>query len=328
MSCLFYNLLKTDRVILIVEKYSGFSFLLIFAIGCSCQHEQSSRLMSNVERNLNCKSCHLDQWNEWYESPHATSWTSDAIQAAFHNFGFSRKCQSCHAPEPVLVTGLENPPVLREAALVSGVNCRSCHGLRGGVGVAAIGGNPNAACQPVRLSAISSSQLCGVCHVPIFDDWSKSRYALEGRTCADCHMRNGTDGKVSHRCTNLLTSANYQNSIEMKCFQESGEIIAEVTNHGVGHNFPGERHNRTLSINVIQRDNNGEVQSAQKNLIKGITPFRGESTQDKIKIDETIRCHFPIIISKGTIEVSLLLKRFPWLSDDEAIVVTNTEIDL
>ncbi|MDG2208233.1 MAG: hypothetical protein P8K78_10045 [Pirellulales bacterium] len=141
-------------------------------------------------------------------------------------------------------------------------------------------------------------------------------------------MRNPSTGEFSHRCASLLTSTKYSNSIEMQCFQDHGELIAVITNRGVGHNFPGERHNRTLSVKVIQRDINGDVQAAQKNLIKGITPFRGESTQDKIKIDESVKCRFPIVISEGVIEVTLLLKKFPWLSDEESTVITTTNINL
>ncbi len=307
---------------------SGLFLVLLCMLGCSRQSGQPPLVGGDVDAQLSCKSCHVDQWKEWYASPHATAWNSDAIQAAFHNFGFSRKCQSCHAPEPVLVTGLKQPPVLREVSLTSGVNCLSCHGLGESAGVAALQDNPDVACRPVKVPAIASSRLCGVCHTPIFEDWAESRYAREGRTCTDCHMRNAIDGKINHRCIDLLSSAGYQNSIEMKCFQDGEELIAEVTNRGVGHNFPGERHNRTLSVRVIQRDVNGEVQAAQKNLIKGITPFRGESTQDKIKVDETVQCRFPLVIAKGVAGVTLLWKRFPWLSDDEATVVAEVEVDV
>ena len=311
------------------SRLSAHCFLfLIILNGISCREEPASVAGRNGNSHLNCKNCHLDIWNEWHTSPHARAWNSDVIQAAFHNFGFSRKCQSCHAPEPILITGLKQPPILRKTSLNSGVNCLSCHEMNQGLGVAAMRNDPGAACNPILFPAISQSDLCGVCHVPIFNDWSGSRYAKDGKTCVDCHMRDSINGKINHQCTDLSSLISYQESIQMNCFCEQTEVIVEVTNYGVGHNFPGERHNRTLSLNVIQLDNNAEIQSTQKNLIKGITPFRGESTQDKIKIDQTVRCHFPIMISEGVIKVSLLLKRFPWLADNEATVVKSIEIAL
>jgi hypothetical protein len=304
-----------------------FLFLIIL-IGISCGKESTFVADGSGKSHLDCKTCHMDIWNEWHTSPHARAWNSDVIQAAFHNFGFSRKCQSCHAPEPILFTGLKQPPILRKTSLDSGVNCLSCHEMNQGMGVAAVRNDPRAFCNPIIFPAISQSEFCGVCHVPIFNDWSGSRYAKEGKTCIDCHMRNPVDGKINHQCTDLLTLRSYQESIQMNCFFEQEQVIVEVTNYGVGHNFPGERHNRTLSLNVIQFDDNAEIQSTQKDLIKGITPFRGESTQDKIKIDQTVRFHFPVIISQGVVKISLLLKQFPWLADNEATVVKRIEITL
>lgn len=79
--------------------------------------------------NQDCQQCHAQVWQEWESSGHAQAFTADAVQAAFRHFGHDRKCESCHAPQPVLLTGLEEPVELRADDRESGVNCLSCHSL-------------------------------------------------------------------------------------------------------------------------------------------------------------------------------------------------------
>ena len=74
-----------------------------------------------------CRQCHAEIWDQWEASSHARSWKDPHVQAAFQHFGFDRKCQSCHAPVPVLTTGPDVPVALRTGEQESGVHCLSCH---------------------------------------------------------------------------------------------------------------------------------------------------------------------------------------------------------
>jgi hypothetical protein len=248
------------------------------------------------------------------------------VQASFQHFGYDRKCQTCHAPEPVFVTGLTKEVVLRNASLETGVDCLSCHATPDG-GVAAARTILTAPCRPTATAALTNGQSCAVCHVAIYKDWAESRYVSQGKTCQSCHMpaRHGQAGS-SHLCLGGHDDGLVRSGVRMQCQQEGNELVVRVTNHATGHNFPGERHNRLLLIQVLQRKAEGQITLARQSLIKGITPFRGESSAEKIRVDETFEARFPIVDPPIVAEVQLLYKRFPWLPDREALVVHREEV--
>ncbi len=279
--------------------------------------------------NADCRECHETVWREWEASGHARAWSSDSVQAMFQHFGFDRKCQSCHAPEPLLLTGLDQPPALRGDDLGSGVNCLSCHATAEGRTVAAARTLTEAPCKPVTVGAFSTSQACAACHVAIHKDWSASRYAAEGKTCQTCHMpqRAGGQGR-SHVCAGAYDDSLVRSGARLDCELEGSELIVRATNHATGHNFPGERHNRSLLVQVMQYDAEGNITLARQELIKGITPFRGETSAERLKVDEAFEARFPIVPLSKTADVQLLYKRFPWQPDREALVVHRREIKL
>ena len=54
-----------------------------------------------------CKSCHPAIWREWEKSMHAQAWVDEIYQAAAKTVeDRQRSCDPCHAPEPILVTGI------------------------------------------------------------------------------------------------------------------------------------------------------------------------------------------------------------------------------
>jgi hypothetical protein len=299
-----------------------------------------SRLGSRVEpiadaaatgwRNEDCRRCHASVWQEWEASYHARAFTDDNVQAAFQHFGHDRKCESCHAPEPIFLTGLSQPVEFRAEHRQSGVDCLSCHATGDNRQVAALRTVADAPCHPVDTPALATSQACAGCHVAIFADWQASRFAAEGRTCQTCHMPRVTDrpGGSSHHCLGSHDDRLVRSGARMRCRVEQDELVVDVTNHATGHNFPGERHNRVLYLQVIENDAAGGVALARQELIKGITPFRGESSAERIKPGETFTARFPLIDAAKTAEVKLLYRRFPWQSDREALVVHEETMSL
>lgn len=291
--------------------------------------QQPSQPTSNGQRNDDCQSCHAAVWHEWQQSHHAISWTSPDVQGAFRHFGHDRKCESCHAPEPVLLTGLLNPVALRTEDRESGVNCLSCHALVDGR-VAARRTNDAAPCRPLASSELLSSDHCAGCHVAIFKDWQASRFVAAGKTCQTCHLPSsaGRAGGFSHHCLGGHDDTLVQSAVTMQCEVQQQQLVVSVTNVGAGHNFPGERHNRVLLLEVMERDAAGAIVLGRQHTIKDITPFRGESSAEEIQAGHTVQASFPIIANAATADVRLLFKRFPWIADREALVVKAQEVAL
>jgi hypothetical protein len=113
----------------------------------------------------------------------------------------------------------------------------------------------------------------------------------------------------------------------MQCRQEDGELVVTVTNHATGHNFPGERHNRVLLLQLTQRAADGRVVVVQQDRIKDITPLRGESSADQIRADQTYESRFTPVEGAVGGEVELLYKRFPWCADRDADRVAQDDVD-
>ena len=289
-----------------------------------------------------CRQCHQAVFGEWEASRHSRAWSDPNVQAAFQHFGFDRKCQSCHAPQPVLVTlpsvgqkgvppnGLAGQVELRGRDLPSGVNCVSCHRTADGRGVAARRTIPDAPCRPVQTPQLATGEICGNCHDAIYQDWQQSRYSKEAVTCQDCHMHAGRnqDGSLNHLCLGSRHRETVRSGARMSCRQQGDELLVSVTNHATGHNFPGERHHRVLLVRVVEQKPTGEIVLAQQEVIKQVTPFRGESSADKIRAGETFEARFPVVDPPVVADVRLLYKTFPWLTDREALVVDRAEVKL
>jgi len=275
-----------------------------------------------------CRKCHADVWQEWNDSYHAKAFSDDQVQAAFEHFGFDRKCQSCHAPQG----GLSTPGMVlevRQTDQASGVTCLNCHGLPDG-SIAGRRTIAEAPCRPQQSALLLSSEACGACHEAIYKDWHASRYRTEGKSCQSCHMpalANRAGGR-SHLCTGSHDEALVRSGVTLECRQEGDELIVSATNHATGHNFPGERHNRVLYLQVLERAPDGQITLARQALIKGITPFRGESSREQIRVDQTFEARFPVVDPPVRAEVRLLYKPFPWYSDDEALTVHRKEVEL
>ena len=144
-----------------------------------------------------CESCHPAIWREWENSMHANAWVDEIYQAAAAQVpDRETKCDQCHAPQPILITGVGEMPKLREGQRESGVSCLVCHLDAQG----AMHGPPASAetyfhanvTNPIYTDATT---LCSTCHgqpsVPEHDQVSSflgSKFAEEDRSCATCHM--------------------------------------------------------------------------------------------------------------------------------------------
>jgi hypothetical protein len=319
------------RIVLIVACCLGLAGLVALGrlrLGGDGPPPSTRASRSNLAHD-DCRSCHADVEREWATSYHARSWASDDVQAAFRHFGHDRQCESCHAPQPIFQRGLAEPVALRAEHRESGVNCLSCHALPDGR-VAARRTLPDAPCGPVATPELSGGAMCAPCHVAIHKDWQASHYGAEGKTCQDCHMPAVAErsGGRSHVCLGSHDASTVRSGARLTCSQAGRELVVEVENHATGHNFPGERHNRILLLQVIERKRDGTIVLAEQRTIKEITPFRGESSAERVRVGETFVAKFRILEPPVTAEVQLLYKAFPWLPDREALIVHQALVDL
>ena len=144
-----------------------------------------------------CQSCHPAIWREWENSMHAKAWVDEIYQAAAAQVpDRETKCDQCHAPQPILITGVGEMPKLRDRQREVGVSCLVCHLDAQG----AMHGPPASAetyfhanvTDPVYRDATA---LCSTCHgqpsVPEHDQVSSflgSQFAEKKQGCATCHM--------------------------------------------------------------------------------------------------------------------------------------------
>ncbi len=144
-----------------------------------------------------CKSCHPAIWREWEDSMHAKAWVDEIYQAAAKQVADREtKCDQCHAPQPILITGVGKMPELRDEQREAGVSCLVCHLDAHG----AMNGPPASAETYFHANVTNPiytepTALCGTCHgqqsVPEHDQVSSflnSKFADGNTSCATCHM--------------------------------------------------------------------------------------------------------------------------------------------
>lgn len=144
-----------------------------------------------------CKSCHPAIWREWENSMHAKAWVDEIYQEIANQIeDRETKCDGCHAPQPLLITGVGEMPKLRNEQRTAGVSCLVCHLDADG----AMHG-PQASAETYFHANVTNpiytapTTLCGTCHgqptVPEHDQVSsflKSQFAEGNKSCATCHM--------------------------------------------------------------------------------------------------------------------------------------------
>ena len=141
------------------------------------------------------------------------------------------------------------------------------------------------------------------------------------------HVTERSSGR-SHKFLGGHDDAMVRSGARIDCEDQGAEVVVRVSNHATGHNFPGERHHRILIVEVIERTPQGEVLLAEQETIKGVTPFRGEASSEKIQSGQTVEVRFPVIRRPSVAQVTLLYKLYPWYTDQEALSVCAARVEL
>ncbi len=178
------------------------TIMAIFS-GCKLIENLHPELVMRGEDSIGshkCGECHVDIYNEWVESSHSKSYTSEEFRVATNNYEF-KFCIRCHVPETIF-TSLEVDPdktaislskpkngeiASRDYNLNDGVDCHGCH-----LTVDCTLAGPHAGISPHPIEKkeelYKGSELCGKCHVDTYEEYLTFVGNGNDETCQDCHM--------------------------------------------------------------------------------------------------------------------------------------------
>lgn len=206
------------------------------------------------ESSRQCAECHAEVYAEWETSWHAQSWIDPEVRAQSNDFQ-NADCIDCHAPRPILETGLGNRVLPRSTRRVEGVDCIACHQRPDGR-MAGTVDNDAVACRPVASRELLDPQYCAGCHDQhgTVQQWRASRFAVPGpdfKNCIDCHMpwRDGDPSRGrSHVMHGGHDPALLRAAVELRGTRTDGGWTIEVENVGAGHNYPTDERSRASDL--------------------------------------------------------------------------------
>lgn len=262
-----------------------------------------------------CGGCHREVYEEWSRSLHARAWTNPNARAATADFQ-KKSCRPCHSPLPVLVSGLERQPDLRDFNHDDGVHCLSCHGLADGVAAArTVEGAP---CRPRFEPRLLQAEMCQPCHEPTHQAFAEFRtsdaFAL-GLRCVDCHMPPCSErpGR-SHAPTGGFEEDFVRRALAWRCSLEQGRVRVELRNR-TGHKFPGEIPSRSFVVRVEFPGH-----EPLRTLLR--KPNKEEArADDRLLPDERRVLEFDVPSGATEARVTLLFLPLPLLTDEDAFVL-------
>ncbi len=284
-----------------------------------------------------CKSCHPAIWREWEKSMHGQAWNDPIFQEAASQVPDREKsCDPCHAPEPILITGIGKMPKLRAADRKFGVSCLVCHIDAHG----AMHGPPASVDAMYHANVTSEThmnptELCGTCHgqpsVPEHNQlisFKTGPAAESGKTCATCHMPGikrvqstfsyeAIPGRrhtwIGSRSVHMLKSA-----ADLKIVLTGGKAIIRLTNKA-GHILPGEAL-RAVILDVKISDAKGDVTRHEQVFISASS---GEEESDnRIPPGDTWQFAYEIS-AKAQVEAIVRYRLLPTTPEAEWVTMAE-----
>jgi nitrate/TMAO reductase-like tetraheme cytochrome c subunit len=235
-----------------------------------------------LDADENCRGCHAEIYAEWQQDRHSKAWTG-ALYTEISNNHKDPTCWPCHAPRPILETGVNSPAEARKNFREAGITCITCH--RRGQHVVGPIEDPadtpevTADCGPVydadypvdRPDARETTiAFCGVCHNlhGTHKEFRASKYYDEGKTCLSCHMGEEVMGPVAtggrarlrrvHRMPGGHSPEMLKRGMEFSAKREGARIVARVTNKGAGHRIPTDARHRSIDLRIAFFDAFGQ----------------------------------------------------------------------
>jgi cytochrome c554/c'-like protein len=283
-----------------------------------------------------CRPCHADVWAEWSQSYHAMAFVDPEPRRPELSDGFKNKdCIPCHAPEPVLETGIGNRALARRVFLDEGVDCLACH--RVGGGVATVRSGVSAPCNPVATAALGSVEHCAICHDQhnTVGEWRATAFAKSGADCLACHMpaiereprapgapkRKGRDHRsLAAHDPKLLAS-----SSDVSVAVAKDAVSLAVTNTRCGHNFPTDERHRAVDLVTTFADAEGRERAEHRERFRN--PYRDEVglVDTQIRAGDTKAFRYEVPFGATTVRVRLYYKLTPITPDAEGSLLFERE---
>jgi hypothetical protein len=277
--------------------------ILAISSGCKLIENLHPELVKRGEEfpgSKECGDCHIDIYNEWAESSHSKSYTSEEFRETTNNYEF-KFCIRCHVPETIFtslavdsdktaisLTKSKNDEITpRDYNLKDGVDCHGCH-----LTVDCTLAGPHAGISPHPIEKkeglYKESELCGKCHVDTFEEYLKYVENGNDKTCQDCHMpavnrkliqdepwqklHVKKEGKA-HTFSSLSAIKSNKDFIELTFTElndNNNQIIGkvEILNSKVNHSIPtGKYGYREVLLLINLKDNFGRiVKSKQESM--------------------------------------------------------------
>jgi len=277
-----------------------------------------------------CKSCHPAIWREWEKSMHAQAWVDEIYQDAAKLIPDREKsCDPCHAPEPILVSGIGKMPKLRNTQRDSGVSCLVCHlDTDGAMHGPQASAETNFHANVTNPIYESPTKLCATCHgqpkVPEHDQVSsflESRFATEKKSCATCHMPivNRLQSTASyesikgrkHTWRGSRSVAQLKSAASLKV-EFAGKKASVVLENRAGHLLPGGTL-RIIVLEVTPFGPDGTQLEKKQELIS-------EKTENRLLPDEKRTYTFDVAAGQ-TLKVQLKYQLTPKTPESEWVLM-------
>lgn len=281
--------------------------------------------------NADCRPCHREIWDECAADQHAQAWFNEPLLPQDPR---RTECNNCHAPEPILETGIEELAVIRTARFEEGVGCIECH--RNGDHVEGPLPGADAPCNPVENAAFTTSNVCNACHAPhgSFAEWKGSAWAERGMTCQGCHMPlverpSAAGGPVrtvrSHRMRTQRDPALLREAMSLDVALERGALAITLTNTGTGHAIPGEIFNREIFVATRFTSADGRELAVHRESLKTVRrEQRSTESTTQLQAGAARTWTYPLPEAPGSAAVTVGYKSF-YLMPDEAAVEVHAE---
>jgi nitrate/TMAO reductase-like tetraheme cytochrome c subunit len=277
--------------------------------------------MTRAMLGQQCVVCHGDIHKEWQNSLHAFAWRDPIFKAVRERVPDSAtRCDHCHAPQPILMTGVGQIPKLRTGERDTGINCITCHMDADGVMH-----GPNGGTSPFHKTktdpAFKGIDLCASCHgqpsVPEHDEITefKKGYGKSGATCHVCHMPSekrmaGVGGPMrdvgKHTWFGAFSEAQLKGAASVEAKVENGKVVVTITN-SAGHPIPGAPYRSIIADVKAMDETNKQLLNEQQVFFKPLDPKQMEDKRIKPGAPRTLT--YPITAQKGTVKVQLIYTR-------------------
>ena len=222
-----------------------------------------------------CQDCHPEIYDEWAASGHAFAWTSDLYQKTRQRFDHAKECDPCHAPRPVLATGLDAVPALRPNGQERGVDCLSCHLDADGAMHGPYGDrSPFHLIQRDFVLFTKNVRLCTSCHGQALamahnevKEFLSSPSHMQGEGCQTCHMPESTrkpsrysrseKRSTDHSFPGSRSAPRLENTLLLDFDRGPDGVTVYLTN-AAGHAIPAAPL-REIRLEMVLRSADGEV---------------------------------------------------------------------